>query len=101
MSIQVRRAGSGTKEQGLLDPLLSEFVQDPDFVAEGLALRVMNEAALMMEGQGINRAELAKIMGVSRAHVTRMFNAPSNMTLRSIAALALALGVEPSVGLDK
>ena len=87
-------------EEGALDSLLTELRQDPDFVAEAMAVDLVEEATALMEAAGITRAQLADLMGVSRAYVTRMFNAPPNLTLRSIATLALAIGVKPQVKLD-
>jgi transcriptional regulator with XRE-family HTH domain len=76
-----------------------EFEEDPDYVAERMALEITEQAARLMKRRGQNKSALAKAMGVSRAYVTRVFHAPPNLTLRSIAQLSLALGVRPVVGL--
>jgi ribosome-binding protein aMBF1 (putative translation factor) len=77
-----------------------KYEDDPDFIAEGLALGVTEEAAEIMERQGISRAELAARMGVSRAYVTQLLNARPNLTLRSLAQLAIALQTKLSIHLD-
>ena len=74
-----------------------EYACDPDFVAAGLALDVAEQVARIISYRGMTRTELAKRMGVSKALVTRALNAPTNMTLRSIAQLAVALDVKPVV----
>ncbi|GEM_PF-1334979 len=76
-----------------------EFEKDPEYIAEGLALRIIEQALELMQEKNISRAELASLMGVSRAYVSRMFNAPPNLTLRSIAHLSLTLGTIPHASL--
>lgn len=49
---------------------------------------------------GRNQQWLADQMGVSRARVSRLFNAPPNFTFESFARLAVALGLTPKVILD-
>ena len=50
---------------------------------------------MVMKQKGIRRAELAREMGVPKSQISRIFNAPANLTLLSIARIAVALGVEP------
>lgn len=78
----------------------AEYEKDPDFVAEGLALSIIDNALYAMERQGITRSELAATMGIPKSQVSRIFNAPPNLTLRSIARIALALEVKPQELLD-
>ena len=85
---------------GALDRYFREYEDDPDFIAEGLAIAVIEDALRIMQSKGLSRSDLANIMGVSKAQVSRTFNAPPNLTLRSIARLAAALGVKPYVSLD-
>lgn len=85
---------------GALDKYFLEYRSDPDFIAEGMAIAIVEDALSIMESKGISRSDLADIMGVSRAQVSRLFNAPPNLTLRTIARLAVALGVNPFVCLD-
>ena len=53
-----------------------------------------------MKHKGISRADLARDMGVPKSQISRVFNAPPNLTLLTIARIAVALGVEPQVLLD-
>ena len=73
----------------------AKYEKDPDFVAEGLALSIIDNALYVMERQGITRSELAATMGIPKSQVSRIFNAPPNLTLRSIAGIALALQIKP------
>jgi transcriptional regulator with XRE-family HTH domain len=88
----------GVNEDDWLSQQVREFEEDPDYVAERMALEITEQAATLMKRRGQNKSALAKAMGVSRAYVTRVFGAPPNLTLRSIAQLSLALGVRPVVG---
>ena len=78
----------------------AKYEKDPDFVAEGLALAIIDNALYVMESQGVSRADLAATMGIPKSQVSRIFNAPPTLTLRSIARIALALGVSPQELLD-
>jgi transcriptional regulator with XRE-family HTH domain len=47
--------------------------------------------SLMQKG-GVTKAELARRLGRSRAYVTQLLRGPQNMTVRTFADVALALG---------
>ena len=78
-------------DESWLDRAAGTYQRDPDFIAEGLSLELMEQATVLMDAAGITRAELAQRMGVSKPYVTRLFRAPANLTLRSLAQIALAL----------
>ena len=84
----------------MLEARIKEYEKDPDFVAEGLAIAIIENALYAMECQGVSRADLAAAMGIPKSQVSRIFNAPPTLTLRSIAHIALALGVSPQELLD-
>lgn len=86
-------------EKGWLDPYLDRYELDPDFVAETMALGLIEEALVRMEEEGRTRAHVAQAMSVSPSYLSRVLGAPPNLTLRSIAQLALALGTRPHVSL--
>jgi antitoxin component HigA of HigAB toxin-antitoxin module len=89
------------RPNGLLDEAVSRYSQDAEFVAEQLAIGLMEKVVQLMRAQGISKAQLAREMGVSKAYVTRLFDAPPNLTLHSIARLALALKATPDINLRK
>ncbi len=76
-----------------------EYERDPEFVAEGLAIKVIEQAPRYLEEKGLSQSWLADRMGVSRAYVSRILKAPPNLTLLTIARLAAALEVTPIVSL--
>ncbi len=77
-----------------------EYANDPEFIAEGLSIKVIEEMLECLEQKNLSQSWLAETMGVSRAHISRILNAPPNMTLLTIAKIAVALGVKPGVSLD-
>lgn len=88
------------RSTGALERYYHQYDKDPDFIAEGMAITIVEEALKVMQSEGLSRTDLANAMGVSKAQVSRLFNAPPNLTLRSIARLGIALGVRPFVCLD-
>ncbi len=68
--------------QPMLDQYAQEYASDPEYVAEGLAIKVTEEMLECLELKGLNQTWLADQMGVSRAHVSRILNAKPNMTHR-------------------
>jgi len=83
-----------------LEGYAQEYANDPEFVAEGLAIKVTEEMLECLGHRTLSQSWLAERMGVSRAHVSRILNARPNMTLLTIAKIAVALGVKPDVCLD-
>lgn len=47
----------------------------------------------LLETHGITRRELARRLGVGESRVTRILNGTENLTLETVAALGLALGL--------
>jgi antitoxin component HigA of HigAB toxin-antitoxin module len=83
--------------KGWLSDYEARFADDPVYVAESMALDFSEQIAQLMEERQITRSDLAAKLGVSRAYITRVLNAPPNLTLRTISQLCLALGVRPRI----
>jgi antitoxin component HigA of HigAB toxin-antitoxin module len=59
-------------------------------------LAVFNATELLsgvMEERGITKADLARMLGTSRANVTNMLSGRRNLTVRTLADVAAVLGV--------
>lgn len=78
----------------MLEQYLEKYEKDPDFLAEGLAIGIIENSLQVMKQKGISRADLAREMGVPKSQISRIFNAPPNLTLLTIARIAVALGVD-------
>ena len=64
---------------------------------EELILQTSNMIYEMMERESVTKAELAKRMGKTPAYVTQILSGNRNLTLRTIADIALALEMRPVV----
>ena len=84
---------------GLLDSYLEEHSDDPELLAESLAIDLMEDVVRLLQVKGISRSDLSGLMNVSRAYVTRLLNSPPNLTLMSVARLSIALNARPYIGL--
>jgi len=84
---------------GLLDTYLDEHSDDPELIAESLAIDFMEDAVKLLQEKGISRSDLSGLMNVSRGYVTRLLNSPPNLTLMSVARLSVALNAKPYIGL--
>ena len=84
----------------ILERYSNEYAKDAEFIAEGLAIKITEEMLERLEKKGFNQSWLAEKMGVSRERISRILNARPNMTLLTIAKIAVALDVQPDVCLD-
>ena len=84
---------------GLLDTYLEEHSDDPELIAESLAIDFMEDAVRLLQERNISRSDLSGLMNVSRGYVTRLLNSPPNLTLMSVARVSVALKAKPYIGL--
>lgn len=70
---------------------LPSLENDWEFVAIGLQTEMIMEVEKALSANGMNRASLARQMGVSRAHVSKILNEKGNFNLETIAKLSVAL----------
>lgn len=68
--------------------------QHQDFRIEKILLNFTAEICARMEELNINRAELAKRLGRSRAFVSKVMNCNHNITLKTMDSISNALGME-------
>jgi len=80
-------------ERTWFDAAVDELQDDVEFLTEGMAIDVANEIRRVMKAQRVTQSELARRMGASRAHISKLLNYTPNMTLRSLVAIAHALGM--------
>ncbi len=88
-----------SKPRVRLAEMIAELQDDPDFILEGLLWDVTEAIARAMDRRGITRAELARRLGTTPANITQLLRGRRNMTLKSLARVAAALGVEPEIKL--
>lgn len=78
---------------------IAKYEDSFDFKHEELVLDITEQICNAMEEQGIDRAELADKMGVSRAFISKLLNGTPNLTTKTLLKITLALGRELSVKL--
>ena len=71
---------------------IGTFDGDPDFEFDKLAIDIGEQIVARMDERGMTQADLAREMGVSRARVSQILRGNDNLTLKSIVAVAIALG---------
>ncbi len=72
--------------------LLTGTRESAAYAEESALLEFTEELVRRMEHDGVSRAELARRLGCSPAHVTQILRGPSNFTLASMARISQALG---------
>ena len=81
----------------LIDQLHEKFKGDAAYQAECLYNDITAGILDYMEEHDISRAELARRMGVSEAHVSKIFGQTQNFTLQTLAKMAAALDIEVAI----
>jgi antitoxin component HigA of HigAB toxin-antitoxin module len=64
---------------------------------EKLILRVTELILKKMEEQGLNKSQLAKMLGTNKSHVTQMLRGSRNMTLRTVSDIFFSLDCEVTI----
>lgn len=62
------------------------------FAEEAFVVEVQSLIQELMDERGINRSQLADILGVSKARVSQIFSDNGNVTVKTLAGAAHALG---------
>ena len=79
----------------------SDHVETTDFQMadqrERLIYNVSEDLLVLMEDRNISKAQLAEMMGKSKASITQLLNGTRNMTLAKLSDLCFYLGVKPTV----
>lgn len=86
-----------SKESSLEERMQEEmdrFEDDPEYRAEGYYLEVTEKVLERMSQEGISKAELARRMDCSKSHITQLFQGVTNITLETLAKLAVTVNAE-------
>ena len=87
--------------QGVGTPVFEALSDEDrrDLAVDEFFLTVSDYLYAGLENAGITKSELAKRLGKTKGHVSQVFAANRNLTLRSVAEIAHALGLTPTFGL--
>jgi len=88
------------RHETLIEKWHREYENDPEYRAEGLATDTIDQVIGKLLAMGKSQTWLAEQLDVERQRVSRMLNAPPNLTLLSIARLSIALGTTPKIIFD-
>ena len=64
-------------------------------------LQLNEKISFEMKNQGINRSDLAKKLGVSKAFITKLLNGTPNLTIKTMAAVSKALNCSLAIDLTR
>lgn len=85
-------------ERTLLDEWLEESEEHQRLLnQEDLIAKVTADLCQEMDCQGVTRAQLAERTNTSRSNITQVLTGSRNMTLRTLADIGFALGVDIEV----
>ena len=74
---------------------------DPEFITSGIVIEILDNLYKRMEEKRINKAELAKRLGKSKAYVTKLLQGDyNNLTIKTLVELALAINESPQKFFD-
>lgn len=73
-------------------PELQRLVTEESFI-----LDTIEEIYAAMEKAGISKTDLARELGTSQANISQKLRGTSNLTLRTVAAIAHAMSLKPTI----
>lgn len=79
---------------GQLNELISNEASQVEYKHELAISAFTNAIARLMTDQGLSQSDLARRLGVSRAHVSQLLQHKSSPTLRTMVQIANALGCD-------
>ena len=75
--------------------MYQELEGTPDYIAAGFAIEIMEAMWVQAQSVGKSQADIARELGLNRAYISRVFSGSENLTLKTIARLAAAVGKRP------
>ncbi|WP_135184441.1 helix-turn-helix domain-containing protein [Raoultella terrigena] len=77
------------------------YISEREMCCERLIFNTTEDILLAMQDTGINHTELARKLGKSKAFVSQTLDGTRNMTLKTLADISYALGVDSKVVITK
>lgn len=82
---------------GTFRKIYDEVKDSFEYKLEVLSIDVTEKVCEAMQQKGMNRNDLAKALGVSRASITQLLNEGSNITLKRLLKIAEALDYDIAI----
>lgn len=77
------------------------YISEREMCCERLIFNTTEDILLAMQDTGISHTELARKLGKSKAFVSQLLDGTRNMTLKTLADISYALGVDSKVVITK
>jgi transcriptional regulator with XRE-family HTH domain len=84
-------------ENRWLDHKIEEYRGSFEFKLERLILSITEDICFLLNEKGLSKANLAELLGCSRAAITKMLNGTPNMTIKKLLSISEALGNELNI----
>lgn len=81
------------------DRLDQRAQSDWKFQAGLFSLQFAEEVAKQLQRKAMTRAQLAKLLGTSRAYVTQLLNGKTNLTIETLFRICNAVDIQPNIEL--
>jgi transcriptional regulator with XRE-family HTH domain len=78
-----------------------ELLKSKEYWLSKIQIDLFNEMNRFMEEKGLNRTQLAELLGVSKGYVSQIMNGDSDHRLSKLVELSLAVGLAPTVTFDE
>lgn len=79
--------------------LFEQIEKSPGYTVEGLKVEIAEMIYLAMQRSQVHQAELARLMGKSRAYITKVLSGNVNFTLETMVSIADALDCEVKIAI--
>ncbi|HEX2999294.1 MAG TPA: helix-turn-helix transcriptional regulator [Armatimonadota bacterium] len=80
--------------QDRITALYEGVEDDPDYLTAAFVIDITEEICRRMDEAGLTQREVARRLGTSQAYIAKVLNNNPNMTVRSLIALADAVGLK-------
>lgn len=87
-------------DEPLIEEKLDRFRNEPLFIAETILLEITEQIAALMKKEGLRNKDLAERLGVSRSYISRLMDGGSNLTVKSLAAISVALDARLTIRMN-
>lgn len=74
-------------------------ISEREMACERLRFNITEDILLAMQDSGTSKADLAKKLGKSKAHISQLLDGGRNMTLKTLSDIAYALNSEVKVAI--
>jgi transcriptional regulator with XRE-family HTH domain len=80
--------------------LFGRLEQSEAYLIDALKIELSEQIYGAMKHQGVNKAELARRLGTSRAYITKLLQGSTNLTLESLVKISKALNCQLDIHLS-